>query len=267
MKPANPTALTLRLYRALANAFPYEFQNAYGDELMQVAEDSIEPIWRRHGVLGLVRLLLDIALRIPVEHAAEFRADLRYGLRMLRASPGFTAVALTSLTLGIGVATAAYSEMNGFVLRDVPAVRHPDELVLLRAPVSFPDYRRLFGATSVITRNSGSIRPSHGTPRNPARTGACHSRGPSAGRRAGVNGAQGRSLRMARPRSPRGRRGRPGLTAGPVLSKKRARMETGPRSSTSRKPRLPSLAWSASVSKKLLKGSPREATRALWLLR
>jgi len=46
------------------------------------------------------RLLLDIAIRVPVEHFSEFRRDLRYGLRMLLASPGFTAVVLLSLSLG-----------------------------------------------------------------------------------------------------------------------------------------------------------------------
>ena len=62
--PGNrPVALSLRIYRALARAFPYEFKNAYGDELVQVTENAIEPIWRRHGVLGLVWLLADIALR------------------------------------------------------------------------------------------------------------------------------------------------------------------------------------------------------------
>ena len=142
MKSGNPTAMTLRLYRALATAFPYEFQNAYGDELVQVTEEAVEPIWRRHGVWGLVRLLADIALRIPVEYATEFWADVRYGLRMLGASPGFTAVAVISLTLGIGVATMAFSEMHGLVGRDVPAVRHADELVVLRQMASFPDYRR-----------------------------------------------------------------------------------------------------------------------------
>jgi predicted permease len=139
---ARPVAIGLRLYRALANAFPYEFRNAYGDELLHTTEEAIEPVWRRHGILGLVRLLLDIALRIPVEYATEFRADIRYGFRMLRASPGFTGVALASLTLGIGVAAAAYSEMNGYVFRDVPMVRRPGELVVLKSPVAFPDYER-----------------------------------------------------------------------------------------------------------------------------
>jgi len=107
----------------------------------QVREDSIEPIRRRHGVLGLARLLVDVAIRVPAEHLAELWRDIRYGLRMLAGSPGFTAVALISLTLGIGVATSAFSELNGFVLRDVPGVPKPGELVTLAAPVSYPNYK------------------------------------------------------------------------------------------------------------------------------
>ena len=84
--------VVLRLYRNLANAFPHEFKNLYGEELVQVTEDAVEEIWRRHGVLGLARVLLDIAIRIPAEYLAEIRQDVRYGLRKLAGSPGFTAV-------------------------------------------------------------------------------------------------------------------------------------------------------------------------------
>jgi predicted permease len=66
--------------------------------------------------------------------------DLRYGMRMLAGSPGFTFVALISLSLGLAIATSAYSELNGFVLRDVPSVSKPGELVALQAPISYPDY-------------------------------------------------------------------------------------------------------------------------------
>jgi macrolide transport system ATP-binding/permease protein len=140
--PQLPVEIGLRLYRKLAGAFPQEFQNVYGDELLQVTEAAIEPIWRRHGVLGLARLLLDIAIRVPMEYLAEFRQDLRYGLRALIASPGFTAVALISLSLGICIATCAFSEMNGMALRTLPGVQKPGELVALQSPTSYPLYRR-----------------------------------------------------------------------------------------------------------------------------
>jgi hypothetical protein len=140
--PAAPVAVGLRVYRGLANAFPQEFQNAYGPELLETGSDAIEPVWRRYGALGVARLLLDIAVHVPIEYAAECVTDVRYAFRRLIGSPGFTAVALLSLALGICIVTCAFSEMDGMVLRDIPAVESPRELVALQAPASFPDYRR-----------------------------------------------------------------------------------------------------------------------------
>ena len=150
---SRPTVLSLRLYGLLARAFPDEFKNAYGAELLQATEDSIEDIWRHHGLTGLARLLLDIAVRLPAEHLAELWQDIRYGLRMLAASPGFTLVALTSLSLGICAATAAFSKLNATVFRNLPHVTRPEALVALETPVSYPNYlqyrehRELFSAS------------------------------------------------------------------------------------------------------------------------
>ena len=57
-------------------------------------------------------------------------ADVRYAVRALRASPGFAAVAIASLTLGIGANAAIFTLINAAMLRSLPVTR-PEELVVI----------------------------------------------------------------------------------------------------------------------------------------
>lgn len=71
-------------------------------------------------------------------------SDLRFALRQFAKAPGFTAVAVLSLALGIGATTTVLCWMQHLVLRPIPGVAAPEQLAVLvsnqgSGPVSLPD--------------------------------------------------------------------------------------------------------------------------------
>jgi predicted permease len=145
----------LSLYRYLAKAFPHEFRLVYGEDLDRLGEDAVPEAWRRYGVRGLLRLIADIALRLPVEYLAEIRQDVVYAVRVLARSPGFTAVTASSLAIGIAMCSVILCGSSS-VLRPMPGARDPGALVAARKGVSYPyfehyrDQRQVAGAATVF---------------------------------------------------------------------------------------------------------------------
>jgi len=122
----------LWIYRRVAQAFPHEFKLVYGPEVMQLGEDVVEEIAKRHGAGGLIRLIADIAMRVPLEYLSEMRGDMRYAWRALIKSPGFALVGIISMGLGIGLTTNVYSSKWAVLFRDLPAAANAKKLVMLQ---------------------------------------------------------------------------------------------------------------------------------------
>jgi hypothetical protein len=59
-----------------------------------------------------------------------FMQDLRYALRGIRRNPGFALVCILTLGLGIGANTAMFTIINAVLIRAVPGVANPNELVI-----------------------------------------------------------------------------------------------------------------------------------------
>jgi predicted permease len=81
--------------------------------------------------------------------------DLRYGARMLRKNPGFTAVAVVTLGLGIGANTAIFSLIDHVMVRLLP-VRNPQELAVVQGQFSYPHYERVRDLKNVFSAIAGT---------------------------------------------------------------------------------------------------------------
>ena len=94
--------------------------------------------------------------------------DVRFGLRMLVKRPGFTAMAVMSLAVGIGLNSTLFSLLDAAFLRPIP-FKDPEKIVRVNSPLfCYPDYRELsaqchsLSGVVAVTEHNGALRKQEG---------------------------------------------------------------------------------------------------------
>src|SRR5258708_8777962 len=131
---ARKAPLADRMYRAVLRLFPFDFRSEFESEMEQTFGEQRRYAKLRKGTLGLLALwwetIAGIFTTAPAEHLSMLRLDASYALRMMRKNLGYTAVAIVTLAMGIGVNTAIVSVIDAVLLKPLP-YQKGDQLVML----------------------------------------------------------------------------------------------------------------------------------------
>jgi len=180
-----------RAYRLLLRLLPYDFRATHGKEMETVFQDNLADArakgrvaWALAWLKGSVDVVVTAGLRwsrgLPGRHPRKASAtgtgsasvyewlvdvgqDVRYALRGLAKAKGFTAIAVLSLALGIGVNTTLFTVVHSTMFRPVPGVNGADRIVEVLSTESgrefqewtYPDFLDVRAAETPIEELAG----------------------------------------------------------------------------------------------------------------
>jgi putative ABC transport system permease protein len=194
----------LLIFQTLLRLYPKSFRAEYGDEMTK----DFAREWAQANAAGRValslRALLDTATNASRLHLDITRQDLRYAIRSLRRTPGFTLTAILVAALGIGATTATFSIADHVLLRPLP-FPEPDRLIKVwedhssrgypqmePSPPTFQDWQRMNTVFEPLEAYTGGSASLVGSGEPEQISGA--SMGPSMFRLLGRQAALGRVL-------------------------------------------------------------------------
>jgi putative ABC transport system permease protein len=159
--PTGRRPLIDRVLQALVRLLPPDFRSDFG---ASIAADLAERRAAGDNRSLVLREFPSLVRAIVREHAGAFRQDVKYALRLMRRTPGFTLMAVLMLACGTGVNVAMFSIVDAVLLRS--PFERPDELVLVRivdgdrttSAVTPEKYRQLVenpGPLAVVSAFSG----------------------------------------------------------------------------------------------------------------
>jgi putative ABC transport system permease protein len=119
-----------RVERQLDAELRDHFERMVADDIQSGATESEARRRARLAFGGMEQVKEDCRDVRGTRWLDEMAQDLRYGLRILRRSPAFTLVAVTSLALGIGANSAIFALVDGVLMKSLP-VREPQRLVMV----------------------------------------------------------------------------------------------------------------------------------------
>ncbi len=118
-----------RLERDLDKELRFHFESQVADKIRSGASENEARRLTRLEFGGIEQIKEDCRESRGTLWVESMVQDIRYGVRQIRNSPGFSIVAILSLTLGIGANTAIFTLLNAILLRPLP-VHNPEELQL-----------------------------------------------------------------------------------------------------------------------------------------
>jgi predicted permease len=128
------------VFNTLLRCYPAPFREEYGAQMYLMFSQQLDEARHSGGPLKTVALwahtFRDVLTVAPKEHCHVILQDIRFTLRLMAARPGFAAVVILSLALGIGANTAIFGLWNGLLHASLPLVRHPEQLVMLSDPTA-----------------------------------------------------------------------------------------------------------------------------------